>query len=108
MSGQLPRLGQWHWYPLTARNLGHVPEIPGVFLLADPPPTRPRVYYVGQAANVVDALRRQLADPEEPNLARHLQLGTRLFCYKVVRGGEETRLRAQDRLRLRYDLDGIG
>lgn len=108
MSGQLPRLGQWHWYPLTSANVGHVSEIAGVFLLADPPPTRPHVYYVGQAANVVDALWRHLADPEEPELARHLQLGTRLFCYKAVRGGEEARLRAQNRLRLRYDLDGIG
>jgi hypothetical protein len=108
MTGQLPRLGQWHWYPLTVRNLGHVPEVAGVYLLADPPPTRPRVYYVGQAENVVDALKRQLADPEDLDLARHLQLGTRLFCYKSVRGGEEARLRTQDRLRLRYDLDGAG
>jgi hypothetical protein len=108
MSGQLPRLGQWHWYPLTARNLGHVPEVPGVYLLADPPPTRPRVHYVGQAANIVEALTGHLPGPDEPGLARHAQLETRLFCFKTVRGGEEDRLRTQSRLRLRYDLDEAG
>lgn len=106
MSRKLPTLSQWHWYPLTDRNLGHVSEVSGVYLLADPPPNRPSVFYVGQTDNVADGLRRHLAGPADADMARHLQLGTRLFCYKTVRGGEAARLREAQRLIRRYQLGG--
>jgi hypothetical protein len=105
MSRQLPTLSQWHWYPLTDRNLRHVPEVPGVYLLADPPPARPTVFYVGQTDYVAEELGHRLADPDA-DLARHVELGTRLFCYKAIHGGEAARLRAERRLIRRYQLGG--
>lgn len=95
-------LNEWTWYDFTQGNVDQVPEIGGVYMLADPPSGHPVVFYVGQTATLRSRLTQHLSERENACIRRHLQLGTRLFCYKSVPGGEDARLKEEARLIEQY------
>ena len=91
-------LQKWTWFEFTPSNVNQVPDFPGVYMLADPPITSPTVWYVGQSGAVQSRLGQHLGETENVCIRRHLQRRNRVFCYKLVPGGERARLEEEARL----------
>jgi excinuclease UvrABC nuclease subunit len=95
-------VGEWTWNDFTRPNVDQVPEIGGVYMLADPSSGQVAVFYVGQSGTLRSRLTQHLYEQENACIRRHLQLGTRHFCYKSVVGGEEARRTEEARLIAQY------
>ncbi len=96
-------LAEWNWYDFTQRNVDQVPEIGGVYMLADSSSgLHPAVFYVGQSGTLRSRLTQHLHEADNACVRRHVGLGTRRFCYKAVVGGEDTRRQEEARLIAQY------
>jgi len=96
------RLSEWTWRRLTRASVIRVPEVGGVYMLADPPGSRPTVFYVGKSGTLRGQLEQHLFERADPCIRRRTRVGTSLFCFRSVDGGEDERLAEETRLIAEY------
>jgi excinuclease UvrABC nuclease subunit len=93
---------EWRWYGFIQAHVQQVPDVAGVYMLAEPPGDRPTVFYVGRSGALRSRLMQHLNERDNTCIRGHIRTGRKLFCYRVVRGDEAARRTAEEELRAQY------